>query len=73
MYARSIFLVLFFTVAGTDTGGDSGDGGLATVAELSHALGLAVDESGNLFIDDIENNRIRKVDPAGIITTLCRH
>jgi uncharacterized repeat protein (TIGR03803 family) len=56
--------------AGTGYGGYSGDGGAATNAELSFPLGVAVDVNGNLFIADTYNNRIRKVDNNGIITTV---
>ena len=58
------------TVAGTGQGGYSGDGGPATGAQLSHPLGVAVDGSGNLYIADAWNNRVRKVDPEGVITTV---
>jgi hypothetical protein len=59
------------TVAGTGTQGFSGDGGPATNAQLCVARGVAVDGSGNLFIADPANNRIRKVSAAtGIITTV---
>ena len=57
------------TVAGNGTEGFSGDGGPATSASLS-VLGVAKDASGNLFIADLENLRIRKVSPDGIITTV---
>jgi hypothetical protein len=58
------------TVAGTGAkGGFSGDGGPANNAMLDHPGGLAVDSAGNLFIADWLNNRVRKVDPAGMITT----
>ena len=57
------------TVAGTGSAGFSGDGGLATAASLYTPYGMAVDTSGNLFIADTDNNRIRKVSAAGIITT----
>ncbi len=51
--------------------GFSGDGGPATHAALSNQpYGVAVDSSGNLYIADTYNNRIRKVDAAGIITTV---
>lgn len=55
------------TVAG---GGSGGDGGPATAASLNGPEGVAVDESGNIFIADHYNGRIRKVDTAGIITTV---
>jgi len=62
------------TVAGNGylAGGFSGDGGLATLAELWWDYGVAVDKSGNLFIADANNNRIREVIgiPTGVSTTL---
>ena len=58
------------TVAGSGNDGYGGDGGPATLAELSSPMGVAVDVSGNLYIADRLNNRIRKVDPRGIITTV---
>ena len=57
------------TVAGTGTNSYSGDGGAATNASLYCPMGLAVDASGNLFIADTGNYRIRKVGTNGIITT----
>ena len=53
----------------TKTSGFSGDGGLATAAKLFGPIGLAADRSGNIYIADSSNSRIRKVDAAGIITT----
>jgi hypothetical protein len=58
------------TVAGNGTAGYSGDGGAATSAELNQPTGLALDGAGNLYIADQGNNRIRKVDGRGIITTV---
>ncbi|HVX64182.1 MAG TPA: hypothetical protein VHC19_26400, partial [Pirellulales bacterium] len=51
--------------------GDGGDGGPATAAELFRPEGVAVDSSGDLFIADGSNDRVRKVDHAtGVITTV---
>ena len=57
------------TVAGGYTRGFSGDGGPAKAARLHGATGVAVDSSGNVYIADHDNNRIRKVDTSGTITT----
>ncbi|MBS1858994.1 MAG: hypothetical protein JST11_26715 [Acidobacteria bacterium] len=57
------------TIAGNNTAGFSGDGGPATKAQLFYPTGLALDTSGNLYIADSSNNRVRRVDPAGTITT----
>ena len=58
------------TIAGNGTAGYSGDDGPATSAELSGPAGLALDSSGNLYIGDRGNNTVRKVTPAGIISTV---
>src|SRR5439155_1177468 len=59
------------TVAGNGINSFAGDGGAATSASLSSPAGVALDASGNLYIADYFNNRIRKVDAAsGIITTV---
>jgi sugar lactone lactonase YvrE len=57
------------TVAGNGSAGFSGDGGAATNAGLYYPRGVALDAAGNLFIADVENSRVRKVDTSGIITT----
>ena len=57
-------------VAGVGVPGFSGDGGPATDAALSGPVGVAVDAAGNLLIADNTNARIRRIDPAGIITTV---
>jgi sugar lactone lactonase YvrE len=57
------------TIAGTGSQGSSGDGGLATEARLTWPVGVAVDPSGNIYIADDAEDRIRKVDTYGIITT----
>jgi sugar lactone lactonase YvrE len=56
--------------AGTGEAGFSGDGGPAYQAQLNRPRGIAADASGNLFIADSDNNRIRRVDTAGVITTV---
>ena len=58
------------TVAGTGSPGFSGDGGPATSAQLDEPMGVAVDGTGNLYIADSANNRIRVVNPAGMIYTM---
>jgi len=65
------------TVAGngayylSDSGAYSGDGGQATAASLYFPAGIAVDHSGDIFIADQLNNRVRRVDGStGIITTV---
>jgi RHS repeat-associated protein len=58
------------TVAGTGEHGFSGDNGPATQAMLYSPKGIACDDQGYLYIADSSNHRIRKVDPAGIITTI---
>ncbi|HTB22294.1 MAG TPA: hypothetical protein VK914_06285 [bacterium] len=58
------------TYAGDGVPGSGGDGGPATSAQLQQPTGVAADGSGNLYIADHGNNRIQKVSPAGIISTL---
>ena len=59
------------TIAGTGSQGYSGDGGAATSAELNTPMGVAVDASGNVYIADAGNNRIRKIAvSSGMITTV---
>jgi len=56
-----------YTVAGNNTAGFSGDGAVATAAELNAPNGLAIDASGDLLIGDSQNLRVRSV--AGIANT----
>ena len=58
------------TVAGTGIAGFSGDGGPAIAAELNEPSSIAVDAAGNLFIADSRNNRIRKVNLTGVVSTV---
>ncbi len=61
---------LISTIAGTGVPGLSGDGGPAAAAQLNSPYGLAFDGSGNLYIADLGNARVRRVDADGIITTI---
>ncbi len=58
------------TVAGTGADGTTGDGGSALNAPIGSATGIAVDSSGNIYIADYSNNKVRKVTPSGIISTV---
>ena len=58
------------TIAGTGTYGYNGDNIPADSAKLYQPWGIAVDANNNIYISDAENHRIRKVDTAGIITTI---
>ena len=57
------------SVAGNGVYGYKGDGGLAILAEIS-PYGIAVDDSGNIFVAEYTNNVIRKINTSGIITTI---
>jgi uncharacterized protein (TIGR03437 family) len=57
------------TVAGAGSAGMSGDPGAAISAQLNSPASVAADESGNLYIADTFNNRIRRVAPDGGIAT----
>lgn len=56
-------------IAGTAVAGFSGDDGPAAAAQLRTPNGLALDLAGNIYVADYGNNRIRKITPAGVITT----
>jgi uncharacterized protein (TIGR03437 family) len=58
------------TYAGNGDVGSGGDGGQATAAELNQPHNVAVDADGNLYIADTMNNRVRRVTPAGVISTV---
>jgi secreted PhoX family phosphatase len=63
-YGRPVTAGNIYTIAGTGTGGFSGDGGPATKAELGGPPDVAVDAAGNLLIADAGNSRIRAVAPS---------
>ena len=67
---RKISSSIIRTVAGNGSRGFSGDGGAGTAANLSNPSGLVIDGSGNLYIEDQSNYRIRKVNASGIISTI---
>jgi Bacterial Ig domain/NHL repeat len=58
------------TLAGDGTSGYSGDGGPATAAQLADPAGIAISTAGEIFIADVSNNCIRKIDTRGIIHTI---
>jgi hypothetical protein len=58
------------TIAGTGTAGFAGDGALATEAKLNAPYAVALDAAGNLYIADSANNRVRRIDTTGTITTI---
>jgi hypothetical protein len=57
------------TIAGNGEEGYGGDGGKAEKAMLNHPAGVVVDSHGNIYFNDYRNDRIRKVDTQGIIST----
>lgn len=58
------------TIAGSGSAaGFSGDGGPATAALMGRLFGLACDAAGNIYVSDFTNNRIRKVNTSGVIST----
>ena len=61
---------LITTFAGTGVRGFTGDGGQAKSAELNSPTGTAIDSSGNFYVADTGNNRVRKISPSGVITTI---
>jgi hypothetical protein len=63
-------LGIITTIAGPGTYTISGDGGPATSAYFSHAEGITIDGSGNIYIADNGNHSIRKINTSGIITTI---
>ena len=58
------------TFAGTGTAGYSGDSGAAVSAEIENLWGICADTNGNIFFDQQSDDRVRKIDTAGIITTI---
>ena len=57
------------TFAGNGMAGFSGDGGLATDAMLNHPINVFCDRLGNVYVAEVFNNRVRRIDSTGVITT----
>src|SRR6185369_10886691 len=58
------------SVAGNGVVSYSGDGGQALRAQMNSPQGVAIDAAGNLYVADTGNNVVRRVTPAGVITTV---
>jgi|GEM_PF-261746 len=58
------------TVAGTGVSGVSGDGGPATNATIGMVFGIALDANNNLYLSDVANNRVRRVNAADNVINL---
>ena len=58
------------TIAGTGVAGFSGDGKSAVNAQLNFPYGLALDSAGNVYVADLGNQRVRRISPDGVITTV---
>ena len=58
------------TVAGTGIQGFAGDGGPATAAQFNNVQDVVTDAAGNLYLSDSSNYRIRKINAAGIVSTI---
>jgi DNA-binding beta-propeller fold protein YncE len=58
------------TFVGTGTAGYSGDGGPANLAQINRPVDVAIGDDNTLYFTDVNNNCVRKVDPAGTISTV---
>ncbi|HEV8145301.1 MAG TPA: hypothetical protein VGP79_02920 [Bryobacteraceae bacterium] len=58
------------TFAGTGVNGFSGDNGPALQAQIGQVYGMVFDSAGNLYFSELDNHRIRRITPGGIITTV---
>jgi uncharacterized protein (TIGR03437 family) len=61
---------MLMAAAGNGINSFSGDGGAAAVAQVNTPAGMAYDTAGNLYVADSANHRVRKISPAGVITTV---
>ncbi len=69
---RKITGTTITTIAGSGTAGYGGDGGPATAlaCKINGPMEIVVDESGTVYFSDMSNNRVRKISPGGIISTV---
>jgi len=68
--AMDLYRHVITTIAGNGTPSWSGDGGQATAAQLGNPYAVAFDGAGNEYVADDQNAAIRKISPAGVITTV---
>ena len=66
--AVSLLPGMINTIAGTGTAGDSGDNGMATLAQLNAPAAVAIGSNGDTFVADTANNVVRKISAAGTVT-----
>ena len=67
--AQSTYEPYTFTTLAGNAGPGSADG-TGSAARFNHPSGVAVDSAGNVYVADSGNHTIRKVTPAGVVTTL---
>ena len=67
---RKVLSNVISTFAGNGWFAYSGDGGQAADAQFDRPAGMAIDSAGNLFVADSYNNRIRRIAPDGVVTTV---
>jgi hypothetical protein len=70
LYAQTAPQFTISTIGGKGVTGFSGDGGQALNASVNSPVGLFIDAVGNVYFADQNNNRIRKIAPNGIISTV---
>ncbi len=58
------------TIAGTGVNGFSGDTRPALQAQIGQPYGMVFDSAGNLYFAELDNNRVRRITPSGIISTV---
>jgi len=70
LYSSTLFAQTIYTVAGDGTAAYGGDGGPSALSKVNVPYGVATDAAGNIYIADHDNNRIRKINTSGTITTI---